>query len=92
MDMNQLYFDHQLLRMQADRAPSPETTALHNRGAALVAGRIGCMQRAIGAYAAPNWTAIAATDPENTGYPQPLLSGPARGPIAWATQQQGAAA
>lgn len=92
MDLNQLYFDHQILRMQADRAVSPETETLHNRGAALVAGRIGCMQRAAGARAAASWSAIAASDPDNTGYPQPLLSGPARGPIPWRTKRAGGAA
>lgn len=79
MDLNQLYFDHQILRMRADRAPSPETMALHNRGAARVAGRIGCIQRAVGAHAAAHWSAIAASNPDNAGCPQPHLSDPARG-------------
>ena len=59
MDLNQLYFDHQLLLMKARQALSTEVRHAHELGAALVAGRIGGMQRAIGAACAPAWEAIA---------------------------------
>ena len=80
MDLNQLYFDHQILQMQADGTDLPGSRILHLRGAALVAGRIGCIQRAAGAGAAEGWSAIAAREPDATGLPQPLPSGPMRGP------------
>lgn len=62
MDLNQLYFDHQLLLIRAERATSPSSRINHEIGASHVAGRIGCMQRALGAAAAPIWEALAAVD------------------------------
>ena len=70
MDLNQLYFDYQVLRMQADRARSPETRQLNNRDAALLAGRIRGRQLALGANAAGGWSDIAANDPAGSGYPR----------------------
>ena len=85
MDLNQLYFDHQLLLMQAERAASPELRCSHRQGAALIAGRIGCMQRAMGAGAASSWAQVAARDSDRMGCPPSLLSGPPRGPGDWRT-------
>lgn len=62
MDLNQLYFDHQVLLMQAERSGSYYSKQEHVIGASLVAGRIGCMQRALGATAAPVWEALAAVN------------------------------
>ena len=59
MDLNQLYFDHQLLLMKAKRSPSAERRRTHEIGASLIARRIGCMQRALGAACAPAWETIA---------------------------------
>ena len=59
MDLNQLYFDHQLLLMKAKRALSCEVRRAHETGASRVAGRIGRMQHALGAACAPAWEAIA---------------------------------
>lgn len=61
VDLNQLYFEHQVLLMQADRSDLPGEQNMHERGAALIAGRIGCIQRASGAGAAEAWSASAAT-------------------------------
>lgn len=83
MDLNRLYFDHQLLLMEAERANSPELRQRHHNGAALIAGRIGCMQRALGANAAPAWSRTAALDPDRTGHPPALPIGPTRGPYDW---------
>lgn len=69
MDLNQLYFDHQLLLMQAQRARSESTKHDHEVGASLVAGRIGCMQRVLGATAAPVWEALAAVDGRSLAAP-----------------------
>ena len=60
MDLNQLYFDHQVLLMRAGRTLSAEARRALETGASLIAGRIGCMQRALGAAGAPGWEAIAA--------------------------------
>lgn len=62
MDLNQLYFDHQLLLIKALRAPSGGAQHEHEVSASHIAGRIGCMQRALGAAAAPTWEALAAID------------------------------
>lgn len=59
MDLNQLYFDHQLLLIRASRAVSCGAREEHEVTASHVAGRIGCMQRALGAAAAPIWEALA---------------------------------
>jgi len=48
MDLNELYSDHQVALMRADGTSS------------LIAGRIGGLQRALGAGAAPAWEALAA--------------------------------
>jgi hypothetical protein len=62
VDLNQLYFDHQLLLMKASQATSVGARHEHEIDASHVAGRIGRMQRAIGAAAAPIWEALAAVD------------------------------
>lgn len=59
MDLNQLYFDHQVLMMRAGRAVSCGARHEHEIDASHIAGRIGCMQRSMGAAAAPQWEALA---------------------------------
>jgi len=60
VDLNQLYFEHQVLLMRADRSDLPGERIGHERGAALIAGRIGCIQRASGAGAAKAWRTTAS--------------------------------
>ena len=62
MDLNQLYFDHQLLLIRAERAASCGARHEHELSASRIAGRIGCAQRALGAAAAPNWESQAAVE------------------------------
>jgi hypothetical protein len=69
VDLNQLYFDHQLLLMKARQALSAEVRQVHEFGASLVAGRIGGMQRPLGAACAPAWEAIAANRHPSVGSP-----------------------
>jgi hypothetical protein len=69
VDFNQLYFDHQVLLMRADGAPSDGTQHQHTFDASLIAGRIGCMQRAVGAGAAPLWEARAEGAWSSTAFP-----------------------
>ena len=57
MDLNQLYFDHQILLIKADGAASPTARRGHEAAAALVAGRIGQSQVRLGAAAACAWMA-----------------------------------
>lgn len=61
MDLNQLYFDHQVLLIGAARALSCELRKEHELGASQIAQRIGCMQKSVGAGAAAGWDAVAAT-------------------------------
>jgi hypothetical protein len=62
MDLNELYFEHQLAVMRADGAWSHEFRRDRRFDASVIAGRIGCMQRALRAGAAPAWEALAARD------------------------------
>lgn len=62
MDFNQLYFDHQVLLMRADGSTVPADAADHLRDAALIAARIGAMQRAKGADAEAYWSGPTAND------------------------------
>ena len=69
MDLNQLYFDHQILLMRAKQTLSAEARHAHEAGASLIAGRIGCIQRALGAASAPAWEAIAVSRRDSLGSP-----------------------
>ena len=60
MDLNQLYFDHQLLLMRAARAPTDALRRNHEMAAVKVAGHVRTMQRTLGASAAGTWDAPAA--------------------------------
>lgn len=59
MDLNQLYFDHQILLIQADGATTPEARRAHEIEAARVACSIGQRQAKLGAAAACAWMAHA---------------------------------
>ena len=63
MDLNKLYFEHQLLQMQADAAPDCSQRKDYKRGAAEVAGRIGRKQDRLGAAAAAAWNAQSYSEP-----------------------------
>lgn len=63
MDLNQLYFDHQLSLMRADEADTPCLEHSHLHDAALVAARIGERQGKLGAAAACAWTRHALAQP-----------------------------
>jgi len=53
VDLNQLYFDHQIAIMRAGTTSACELRGDRQFHASLIAGRIGRMQRAPGAGAAP---------------------------------------
>jgi hypothetical protein len=55
MDLNCLYFRHQIQHMRAEHSALAERRALHARRAAALAARIGGFQRTIGARAAAGW-------------------------------------
>ena len=59
MDLNQLYTEHQALLMKADRAANDDGRLVFEVAASHVAGRIGCMQRALGAAGARGWDELA---------------------------------
>ena len=62
MDLNQLYFDHQLLLIRAKGAASCVVRHEHEAGASRIARRIGRMQRRLGAAAASKWEELAAVE------------------------------
>ena len=63
MDLNKLYFDHQIALMRAGSAGPGELRRDRQFDASLIAGRIGCMQRSLGAGAARGWESLAVPDP-----------------------------
>jgi hypothetical protein len=52
MDLNKLYFDHQILLIRAQRAATPAVRHRHKAEAALIAGRIRQRQVTLGAAVA----------------------------------------
>ena len=59
MDLNQLYFDHQIQLIRADGAETPDVRRGHQLAASRIAGRIGQRQAWLGATAACAWMAHA---------------------------------
>ena len=55
MDLNQLYFDHQIQLIRADGAGTAEGRRDHESAAARIADRIGQRQTRLGAAAACAW-------------------------------------
>ncbi|MBT2134766.1 hypothetical protein KK137_10505 [Croceibacterium sp. LX-88] len=60
MDLNKLYFDHQVLLMQAGGASSGDARLSYETSARRIADRIGSIQRHSGAIAATGWESLAA--------------------------------
>ena len=59
MDLNQLYYEYQVLRMRAERSRSPYMQRENEREAALIAATIGGLQHAAGAGAAHCWDKLS---------------------------------
>ena len=55
LDLNRLYFDHQLLLIRAQEAATPALRRDHESDAARIAGRIAHRQGLLGASAARAW-------------------------------------
>jgi hypothetical protein len=63
VDLNKLYFDHQLLLMKVRQAPTWHKQSQHFARALHLAASIGRVQRDLGATAASGWeTASVAGD------------------------------
>jgi hypothetical protein len=60
MDLNRLYFDHQMQLIEAERASSESLHRMHTVAASALAGRIAGIQRALGAAAAPAWETLSS--------------------------------
>lgn len=60
MDLNRLYFDHQVLLMQARAAKAGDKRQGLETGARRIACRIGSIQRHSGASAAKSWEDLSA--------------------------------
>ena len=69
MDFNRLYSDHQILLMHADRAATPALRYVHAVAATHLAGRIGKLQRTLGASAAPGWETLASPAADSLALP-----------------------
>jgi len=82
MDLNKLYFDHQIAVMRADGAVSCAFRRDRQSDASLIAGRIGCAQRTLGAAAALGWETLAAARHSTDLSPPSLPS--SRENMAWA--------
>lgn len=75
MDLNQLYFDHQLLMIRAERTASCVSRRECEADASQVAGRIGRIQRKLGAGAAPSWEELATVARHSSAAPLRHLQG-----------------
>lgn len=62
MDLNQLYFDHQLSAVRATRLPTAVLRHEAKQVSSAIAAQIECIQRASGALAAPGWGRLADED------------------------------
>jgi hypothetical protein len=67
MDLNQLYYEYQVLRVRAERARSPYLERECTRQALVIAGMIGDRQDHLGADAAHGWNRIARGGPDGSG-------------------------
>lgn len=67
MNLNQLYFRHQLLLIRADQSASADSRRLRRAAAARIACRIGSVQRKLGAAGAPAWEAQCGADRQAAG-------------------------
>ena len=55
MDLNQLYFEHQILLMRAGHAACQRAGQMHRESARAIAVAIACLHRASGAAALQQW-------------------------------------
>lgn len=62
MDLNMLYFRHQLSVMRAAATQNLSHRADHLANAETLAGRIACIQHGAGAMAAQGWAANSKPD------------------------------
>jgi hypothetical protein len=68
VDLNKLYYDHQVLLMKVCQAPTWHGRSQHVARASHLAGCIGRVQRGLGAAAATAWEA-ASTSAARGGRP-----------------------
>jgi hypothetical protein len=67
MDLNQLYYEYQVLSVRAERARSPYLERECTRQALVIAETIGDKQHRLGAGAAHGWSRIANGGPDGSG-------------------------
>lgn len=75
MDLNKLYSEHQVLLMKAERAASQACRDVLEVAASHLAGRIGCIQRGLGAAGARGWDALATVGEDSLAAPGRHLQG-----------------
>lgn len=66
MDLNRLYFDHQILLMRADATGSAQLRLIHGRNAAIIARSIRRIHRASGAAALRNWNVSGSAEDQQS--------------------------
>ena len=62
MDLNQLYFDHQISLMLADATDCSRLRLLHHNNALAIARRVACIHRDSGARAVGGWVELSRDD------------------------------
>ena len=67
MDLNQLYFDHQISLMRAAGAGCDRLRLLHHNNALAIARRIACIHRDSGARAVGGWLQRSLDDYQRLG-------------------------
>jgi hypothetical protein len=75
VDLNRLYFDHQLALIHASLSDTCDGRHRHASHASHIAGRIGTTQRALGASAARGWEACARSLPAAGRCPAQVAQG-----------------
>jgi hypothetical protein len=74
VDINRLYFDHQISAMRATAMPTAILRREAERAASAIAEEIGCIQGALGAPAAPGWERLVRSGHVIAGSSRPSPS------------------
>ena len=85
MDINGLYFNHQISAMRAAAMPTRLLRREAEQDASIIAEEIGCIQGALGALAAPGWERLGRAGRVAVDSPRPVPSYSGASPIVAAT-------
>jgi len=85
VDINRLYFNHQISAMRATAMPTRLLRREAEQDASMIAEEIGCIQGALGALAAPGWERLGRAGRVVVDSPRPVPSYSGASPIVAAT-------